>query len=489
MSKFNTATKAKRTTTNVAGMPAYARENNQQELVSVVLNSMMKQDSYYESEEQRINHIFELVNKEQSEEFLMKLYVYTRTIFNLRSVSHVLAVALLDRIKGDPDFRIALQMGMVRPDDATEIVALWNLLNSGKMIPNALRKAIKFNLENKWSAYQLKKYFGNGHKVKVPDLIKLAHPAPKSADDEYMFKQAMEGTLPNIETVQTVNASTTDGDERAATYINMMIEHKLGVMGALKNVTKMFSNPELHNQALSEFDKLISSKKAVKRSQVLPFRFAQAYEAVYDDNTIDGFVRGRILEVIDNGFANSFVNLNLVEEGKTVAMLLDESGSMGNGQASPFYQGKVMLASMMAGLPSASSVSYLWAESTHRVSMASPMMFVKTTQARGWGTNLAQAVAHLMEDNFIADVMIIFTDMQENQVNNRGGFKELANLYRQKNPNTKFVFWNLQGYGAGTPMKLSDNVLEVAGFSERMLQLIPLMLKDKDGIIKDIMAL
>jgi len=489
MSKFNSLAKAKRTTKNIAGLPAYAREDTQQELVSVVLNSMMKSDSFYETDVQRIDHIITLVDQISSTEFLMKLYVYTRTVFNLRSVSHLLAVALLGRIKGDPDLRIALQMGMVRPDDATEIVAAWNTFNKGKMIPNSLRKAIKTNLETKWSAYQLKKYFGGSQKVKVSNLINMTHPKAKDHDQSVMFKQALQGELPNIETVQTVNASTSNGDERAATYVNMMIERKLGVMGALKNVTKMFSNPELHNQALSEFDKLISNKDAVKRSQVLPFRFAQAYEAVYDDKSIDGFVRGRILEVIDNGFANSFVNLNLVEEGQTVAMLLDESGSMGDGQTSPFYQGKVMLASMMAGLPSASSVSYLWAESTHRVSMASPMAFVQNTQARGYGTNLAQAVQHLMDENFIADVMIIFTDMQENQISSYGGFKELAGEYRRKNPNTKFVFWNLQGYGGSTPMLLSDGVLEVCGFSDRMLQLIPLMLKDKDGIIKDIMAL
>ncbi len=491
MSKFNKFAKQRPDTVNVAGAPAYARTNTQQELVSIVLNSMLKGDSYYETEQARIANIVQLTMLEPSSEFLMKLYVYTRTVFNLRSVSHILAVALLTKIKGDADLRIALQMAMVRPDDATEIVALWNITQES-MIPNALRKAIKHNLEHKWDAYQLKKYFGNG-KVKVSDLIKLTHPNPHATDNAGMFLQALNGELPNIETAQTVNASSTGGD-RAETYINMMVEGKLGVMAALKNINKMFSaGSEYTNQALSELEKLLTNKYKVEKSRVLPFRFAQAYEAIYTDTTIDGFTRNRILEIIDFGFANSAVNLELVEEGQTVALLLDESGSMGSGDGSPFYQGKVMTASLLAGLPSASAVGFLWADTTRQVGFSTPMKFVQETHTQGMSTNLGQAIDALITQKFMADVVIVLTDMQENQIggyySNSGSFDEMRKRYLKLSPKTKFIFWNLNGYGGGTPMKLQNNVLEVVGFSERMLKLIPLMLKDKDGIIKDIMAL
>jgi len=224
MAKFNKTTRGVNSTpdtTNAAGFAAFSRDDFKMDVASVVLNTMLNGDSFYETEAERIKRIESLVaDNTENGEFLAKAMVYTRNEGNLRSVSHLMGTLLTEKVKGTNFLKPALAKTMIRPDDATEMIALWNMRNPGKMVPNSLRKAVKLSLENRWDAYQLKKYFGNGS-VKVSNLINIAHPTPKDEAQRTMFKQALEGKLPAIETAQTVNAGATGGD-RAVAYAKML---------------------------------------------------------------------------------------------------------------------------------------------------------------------------------------------------------------------------------------------------------------------------
>jgi hypothetical protein len=179
MSKFNGTNKATPTGTNMAGGVSFDRPIKK-EVVSVVLNSMLNGNSYYEKETDRLARIENLIKDSGADsEFVAKAAVYTRTEGRLRSVSHFLSVLLLESVKGESYIRKALEKVMLRLDDATEIVSLWNIRNKGKMIPNALRRAIKHNLETKWDLYSMKKYAQPKSKIKAKDLVKLCHPNPK----------------------------------------------------------------------------------------------------------------------------------------------------------------------------------------------------------------------------------------------------------------------------------------------------------------------
>ena len=177
MSKFNKTNKIKPTGKNEAGGISYNRPIKK-ELVSVILNSMLHGDSYYEKETDRITRIENLIKTSEDSEFVAKCAVYARNEGRLRSVSHLLCVLLVENIKGREFVKKAIEKVMLRPDDATEIVALFNQRNPGKMIPNSLRRAIKHNLENSWDIYQLKKYAQPNTKVKLKDVVKLCHPNP-----------------------------------------------------------------------------------------------------------------------------------------------------------------------------------------------------------------------------------------------------------------------------------------------------------------------
>ena len=502
MAKFNQTTKGVNSTpdtTNVAGFAAFSRNDFKQEVASVVLNTMLNGDSYYEKEADRIGRIEKFVSQNtENGEFLAKAMVYTRNEGNLRSVSHLMGTLLAENVKGTSFLKPALVKSMIRPDDATEMVALWNSRHPGKMIPNSLRKAVKLSLENRWDAYQLKKYFGNGA-VKVSNLVNLSHPTPKDEAQRTMFKQALEGTLPNIATAQTVNAGST-GEDRAQNYANMLAERKLGYMAALKNI-KNILEAGASDETIDSLCSLLTNENAVLKSRLLPFRFTQAY-GIVDAMNMDRIKAKKILKAIEQGFIYSSKNIPIVEDGESVAILLDESGSMGGyygdidmTEKYPFMIGKTLMASMLLGLDKDKTLGYLWADNAREVSIdGSPMEFIKKTRTQGGGTNLGQSISMLIKSKTVVDKLVIFTDMQQNSIGNgwrsdSKDFNSMINDYRKIAPKVKILFWNLAGYGEGTPMKLNNGVLEVAGFSDNMLSVIPKMWKDKDALVREIEAI
>ena len=499
MAKFNTKERAQiqPDTVNKTGFQSYSRDSFKGEVASVVLNSMLNGDSFYETEADRLENIERMItdNPEHSK-FMAQAMVYTRNEGNLRSVSHYMAAILAENVKGTSFLKNAFIKTFTRVDDMTETVSLWNHRNPEKMIPNSLRRAVKDRLENRFDSYSLKKYFGTGA-VKVSNLIMISHPKPKDEAQRIMFKQALEGTLPNIDTVQTVNASST-GEERAQNYAKMLKERKLGYMGALKNI-KNILEAGADDETIDMLCNLLENENACLKSKVLPFRFTQAYSMI-DELNIDKFKAKRVLKSIERGFIISARNIPIVEEGESIAILLDESGSMGGfydeglTSKSPFMIGKTLMASMLTGLDKDKVLGYLWANESREISVdGSPMEFIKRTRTQGGGTNLSSAISDLIKSKTKVDVLYIMSDMQQNSVGNYSGdrrtFNEMVNDYRKISPKVKIIFHNLQGYGTGTPMKLNNNVLEISGFSEKQLMLIPKMLKDKDALIKEISAI
>lgn len=500
MSKFNTSKTVQSApdSKNMAGA-SYDRKDIKKDIASVVLTSMLSGDSYYESEKARLARIESMCKDPEIGEFVAKAGIYARTEGNLRSISHFLAVILAENVKGEKYLRPAFVKSFVRPDDLTEVLALWNSRNAGKSVPNALRRAMKDALET-FDDYQMKKYSGENKTVKLRDVVKLAHPVPGENRD---FKALIEGRLDAIQTAQTVNAAGT-GEARAASYKSMLANRKLGLMAALKNIKNIVESGA-DQKTIQMLCDLVSNEKVVQKSRVLPFRFIQAYEIVNSLN-MDRLVAKKIIKAVEDGFIASGKNLPFVKEGERVALLLDESGSMDGvwsnrggpaNTSAPFYLGKTMMASVLTGLNPDNTVGYLWADHAREISISgSPFDFIARTKTKGGGTDVWAAIEGLIKSKTVVDKLVIFTDMQMYEVG--GGyyskgpreFKDMVKEYRKISPNAKVLFWDLQGYGGGTPMKLDHNILEVSGFSDKILEVASKMLEfsDKDFLVKEIEA-
>ena len=487
--KFNKTSNKTSTSVNLENGIAFSRNSVKRDLISIVLNSMLS-SSYYETEKNRIENILNIAS-EVSPEFLAKLMIYVRNEGYLRSVSHLLAVKLSEEVKGSSYLRDALYRSFIRPDDLTEVLSLWNSRNSSNL-PNSLRRAMKDTLEDKFTEYHISKYQSKHSSVKLKDVVKLCRPSTKNYKTN-VFKDLIEENLKPAVTAQSVNASFTDS-QRFNNYKVMLKENKLGYMALLKNIKNIIESGLTPEIKYSEFEEVINllcdsieNETSVLNSKVLPFRFTQALNAL-SSLEIDSIIKKKIEFSLEIGFSYSSKNINLVNPNEKVALLLDESGSM---MGRPFEIGKTMMASMLSGLDKNNTVGYLWADNCREVELTSPFSFIKNTHEQGGGTDVWAPLDNLIQTKTYVDLIVIFTDMQMYNANNFYGIsKRKMNTkmkeYQEINPNVKLLFWNLEGYNTGTPIQLSNNILEIAGFSDNMLQVIPKLLKDKDALVNEI---
>lgn len=529
MSKFNGTNKSKPTGTNMAGGVSYNRPIKK-EIVSVVLNSMLNGDSYYEKETDRLTRIEGLIGTSpEDSEFVAKAMVYTRNEGRLRSVSHFMANLLAEKVKGEEFLKPAFVKAIVRPDDMTEMLSLWNTRNKGKMVPNSLRRAFKTALETKFDEYQFRKYAAPKSAVKLKDVVKLAHPSPKNFGDDTIFKRLIEDQLVAIETAQTINAGKT-GADRVEAYMEQIKSGKMGYMAAVKNIRTMLENG-ISTEDLKVWANMITDPKRVAASMMLPFRFVDAWNAVKDADVVkqgqvDGALKAQlekalgvtnqevkvenmaeklaiIKKALERAFGLSAGNTNIAGDGEKVAILLDESGSMGGSygygnedKSQPFYIGKTLAAAMKVGMNEDDCLFYTWADTCTKreVKGQSPFEFINKLNTRGGGTDVSAPLKELIRTKTKVDKIIILTDMQ--CYSGAGGFgdqvKNYINQYkREVNPNTKVLFWNLQGYSGGSPidMEKAEEIFEVSGYSDKMLEVIPKLWNDKDFLIKEIEAI
>lgn len=497
MSKFNGTNKSTPTGKNEAGGVSYNRPIRK-EIAAVLLNSMLNGDSYYEKETDRMKRIEKLIidGLDTDAEFIVKSMIYTRTEGRLRSISHFMANLLAENVKGSEFLRPALVRAMVRPDDMTEMLSLWNKRNKGKMIPNSMRRAFKTALETKFDEYQFRKYAAPKSTVKLKDVVKIAHPSPRNFEDKSIFKRIIEDDLKNISTAQTINAGLS-GTDRVDAYMNDVKSGKAGYMSLIKNIRTLLENgiSEADLKVLANF---ITDPKRVSRSMLLPFRFVDGWNAC-KDLSIDEFKKDIVKKALERAFGLSAGNTNIAEDGEKVAILLDESVSMDGFMSAsedkkkqPFYIGKVLASAMKFGMDEDKCLFYTWADSCTRrdVRGQSPFDFISNLRTRGGGTDVAAPLKELIATATSVDKIVILTDMQMyggwGNINDQ--IKKYLNEYKSKvNTDVKVLFWNLQGYG-GAPLDLekTQSVFEVAGFSDKMLEVIPRLWSNPNFLIDTI---
>ena len=172
MSRFNT-TKPINITTNKAGGAAI-KQSDELALASLLLSSFLK-NQYYRSGNQSQKEIIELVAKVDPE-FAAQAAIYARNEFGMRSVSHVVAGELKDRVKGLDWAKRFYDKVVFRPDDVTEILSYVNAKPSHAMA-NGLRTALE-----RFDQYQIGKYKGANKGIKLIDAVNIVQ---RHLDEKY----------------------------------------------------------------------------------------------------------------------------------------------------------------------------------------------------------------------------------------------------------------------------------------------------------------
>lgn len=271
MAYFNQKSQGTKTT-NLAGGAAF-KESEKLKLASILLTSFGG-DKFYQthtSYQRELETLIANVDKL----FAAKAICFARKVFGMRTITHFAASVLAQHISGEPWAKDFFASVVNRPDDMTEIVAC--TLSRKQKVSNAMKKGFAKALGN-FSEYQLAKYRGEGNAVKLVDVVNLCHPV-ETAKNNGAISKLVKGELRSTETWESLlTAAGSDNSKKEQAWFELLSQNKLGYMALLRNLRNiaMLGNEKLLDMTCQA----LVNEKAIKKSLVLPFRFATAYKEV-----------------------------------------------------------------------------------------------------------------------------------------------------------------------------------------------------------------
>jgi hypothetical protein len=475
--KKSTGTK----TENLAGGEAF-KESPELELISLLLTSFVN-DKFYESAKDQLTRLKNLVLI-NDKKFVAQAAIYARKQFGMRSITHALTAELFGKtgdksiLQGQSWAKRFISKVVFRTEDALEILAYYIKNVMDKSIANQLKKGLS-NAVNNFNGYQLAKYKGSRSDVKMVDLVNLTHTKP-SKDNESILKKLMSGKLKSTETweakltqagqeVKEIQDETEKAEKlselKKESWKDLIENKKLGYFALLRNLRNLESQaPELLDEALKQ----LTDEKLIKKSLVFPFRFQTAISQVSDRKTIQAL--GKALEI-------SLSNVPKFD-GKTL-VVVDESGSM---SGKPIEIGSIF-AAVLYKVNDADLMTFASDAKYSRLNpddTASSIAEKLVDRATGGGTDFHSI---FKTANKIYDRIIILSDMQ-GWIGYDSPVKDFE-AYKKRTGANPFIYsFDLEGYG--TLQLPEDRVFCLAGYSDKIFDVMKLLESDKNALIKEI---
>ncbi len=474
MGKFNNPATNK--TENLCGHVAYAMDSKSK-LVTQVLTSFFNERKFYGDNSPEMEKLIPEVIQ-QDAEFVSKLAVYARRVFNMRSVSHVLTAYLAHEPAGKPFVRKTVKGIALRGDDLTEILSFY-LATFGKPIPQSLLKGIADVLCG-FDEYTLAKYAGKKKAVKMKDLIILSHPKPKDDKQSDLWKRCIEDRLATPTTWET---ELSQNGNTAEVWENLIESGKVGYMALLRNLRNIINaNPS----NIEKVFQTIENPEAVKRSRQLPFRFLSAYTQIRE------IAGSRALDALERAVDTSVENMPKIN-GTTV-IAIDVSGSM-TWEISAKSQMKcsdiAILLGMIANRLCENCIVYTFDTEIKKLAVSGKsgiLYSALNTNVSGGGTNIGLPFEQMIADKIKADRIIVLSDNVCNSGvtwYNKKTVQTLADEYRKESGCDIWVHAiDLQGYGTQQFHGKKTNI--IAGWSEKIFDFINLAEQGENSLVQTI---
>ncbi len=472
MSRFNTKTAAASRTTNLAGGPAF-KESPKLELASILLTSFV-QDQFYRDANATLARVDELVDADPL--FAAKASIYARSKFGMRSITHATAARIAKTVHGAQWTRRYFDRVISRPDDMLEIIALAGV----HPLPNALKKGFA-QAFGRFDGYQLAKYRGEGKAVSLVDLVNLVRPKPNEKNAQALAA-LVKGELKSTETWeaklsgagQKAETQEDAAELKNAAWGELIRSRKLGYFALLRNLRNI---AEQAPDALAHALDMLKDPDLIKRSKVLPFRFQTAAEEI---TKWGGPSARAILTALSMATDSSVSNVPRLS-GRTL-VALDGSGSM---DGKPLEIGSLFAAVLYK---SQDADVVIFSHDARRVTpnpTDSTLTIAKDLRGACpmGGTDLNAVFVHCDQQY---DRVVILSDMQ-NWMD--GSVAQRAfNAYAQRTRNRPLVYsWDLRGYG--TLQFPEPNVYALAGFSEKVFDVMGLLEQDRQALVHEIEAI
>lgn len=476
MSRFNTATPTRSKTVNKAGGTAY-KMSAELELLTAILNSFLQQ-TYYESGSERQDRIVELVEKVDPY-FAAQAAVYARNEHGMRSTSHVIAGELADKVKGEEWTKRFFDKIVHRPDDMLEIFAYYNSKYGKKS--HAMWKGFDAALQ-RFDEYQLAKYRKADKAVKLVDIVNLARPFATEP-----IGKLVRDELRNTDTWEAkISAAGASDDENAKSkeWADLVKSGKIAQFALLRNLRNILENaPEVVDEACA----LLTNESRIKKSLILPFRYDTAIHQIEDISGVTPSAVRKVMAALSEALDKSCANVPTFDGETLVA--IDTSGSMTgfgwNRDNNAPIDKAALFGAILAKANNADIM--LWDTSsgyTHFNPSDSTLTIAKSikNKAGGGGTNMSVVFqdAHRKYDR-----IVILTD-EESWAHNYGAAPTSAlSSYRSRCGADPFVYsWDLAGNG--TLQFPERNVATLAGWSDKVFDIMKLVETDKQALVKEI---
>ena len=481
MSKFNaTMPKSKTLTENLAGGKAY-KQSDELALVSLLLTSFVN-DQFYKNAQTTLDDLRKLTSKVKDKEFIAKAAIFARDRFGMRSITHALAGELTSQLSGAEWGKNFYDKVVVRVDDMTEIMSYYLAYKTTKdnpKFPNALKKGFAKAFD-KFDGYQLSKYKGENKEVKLVDLVNIVHPIPTDRN-KAALQALVKGELKNTETWEAKLSKAgqmADTEEdlnqlKADAWQELITSRKIGYFALLRNLRNIINQAPSAVKAACE---LLLDERMIKSSRVLPFRFTTAYEEISKLGSSKE-VRD-VLVAINQALDISVCNVPKFD-GETL-VVMDVSGSM-SGRPSEIAS---LFGAILAKVNNSDVMTF---STTANYKQYNPMDSVLTIRNgfkySGGGTNFRSIFE---KANKKYDRVIILSDMQ-GWVGYETPTRQFAE-YKKKFGANPFVYsWDLAGLG--TLQFPEQNVFALAGFSDKVFDIMKMMELDKKALYNEIKAI
>ncbi|MFA5185999.1 MAG: TROVE domain-containing protein [Patescibacteria group bacterium] len=467
-------------------------------------------------------------------EFVLRLAAYTRQVMNIRSTPVVMLVEAAALPACKPFVRRWTPAIVQRVDELTEVLAYWVVRHGAigssgakggeHAFPNSLTRGLQDAL-GQFDEYQFAKYDRDGS-VTLRDALRILRPTPASEVQSSLFRYLVKGTvdaahLPKLAAkAALLRKETLDAEALeladAAHVTHEVLTSKFGssaetwnairflpFMAGLRNLSNIMRTGA--SQALDRVVTMLRTPEHVRRSRQLPFRFYSAYRAIESGMRYDrraetmvedrGILshprRAEVLEALVSALESSLVNLPRLP-GRTF-ITSDNSGSMDGTLSEKSTVARRDVASLLAAMSHTlcdEAICSVFGE-RHAVVPVIRKDSIFTNMAKfrntdvGHSTNAFLALRYLRENRVRVDRIVLFSDEQCYDSTGRssrfwGGYsegslaEELRKYRSSVNPNVFLHSVDLAGYGTSQFPQDERRVALLAGWSERLIEFLPL---------------
>lgn len=419
-----------------------------------------------------------------------------------------------------------------------------------KKIPNSIKKGFKEALE-RLDAYQIDKYKMERRSIKLVDLVRLFHPA--SQKNYALYGKLLNGeSLKGTYTTKVLEKEMSKAGQKATTQEEKDAFKEEAITSVVNNIKGMPIMNLIRNlrnillyapNAVEDACKQLRIENKIINSRLLPFRFATAYAEI-EKMTYEGTksepktslvfesdikknkitegtfntLKQHILDALEDAIQISCKNIPELEGN--VAILIDHSGSVrgdagGDSRVAAFSKTTRAMIGNLFG----SMVAYrqknvyigLFGDRLINVPIDRSkklLDFNKESYAKGaaCGPGTEQGIYNFLrtvvKEKKNVDNIIVFSDCQIGSSNYRftnwygcgtattgPHFHELFKEFRKINPQCNFIVCNLNQSGGTSVFDKSQRILNIAGWSDKIFDLITSNCKGWDAIIKEIEAI